>query len=162
MKASWTTIAMACALLGVAGVALPAFGDETPVTVDTKGLPKLGDKFLDSDPFVGNPTAIEVGASAYNQNCARCHGLEMISGGIAPDLRHVPLGQEGDDVFKDHVQNGVQRNGTTMMPKFAGLLPQETLWAVRAFMVSKHIEDLTWRILPRASALGASSWRPCR
>ena len=141
MKALLTTAAVAFAVLGAAVMALPALGDETPVTVDTQGLPKLGDKFLDSDPFVGNKVAIDVGSSAYNQNCARCHGLEMISGGIAPDLRYVPLGQEGDDIFKDHVENGVQRNGTTMMPKFAGLLPQETLWAVRAFMVSKHIEN---------------------
>lgn len=141
MKASMTMAAAALAAAGIAFCNLPVLGDEAPQQVDTMGLPKLGDKFLDSDPFVGNKTAIDVGASAYNQNCARCHGLEMISGGIAPDLRYVPLGQEGDDIFKDHVEHGVQRNGMTMMPKFAGLLPQETLWAVRAFMVSKHIEN---------------------
>ena len=141
MTRSMTLAGIALATLMIGFAVAPVLGDETPVAVDTKGLPKLGDTWKDSDPFVGNKDAIEVGASAYNQNCARCHGLEMISGGIAPDLRYVPLGQEGDDIFKDHVQNGVQRNGTTMMPKFAGLLPQETLWAVRAFMVSKHIEN---------------------
>ena len=125
-----------------AGLAtLPVRGDEAPVAVDTKGLPKLGDTWKDSDPFVGNKDAIEVGASAYNQNCARCHGLGMISGGIAPDLRRVPTDQEGDDLFKERMQKGAQRNGMTLMPVFNGLLPQETLWAVRAFMVSKHTED---------------------
>ena len=131
------TLAALCAGWAI----LPARGDEAPVAVDTQGLPKLGDDWKDRDPFVGNKVAIEVGASAYNQNCARCHGLEMISGGIAPDLRHVPLDEEGDELFKERMLHGAQRNGTTLMPQFAGLLPQEALWAVRAYMVSKHIED---------------------
>lgn len=131
------------ALLAItAGVSiLSARADETPVAVDTLGLPKLGDEWKDKNPLEGNKTAIEVGSSAYNQNCARCHGLEMISGGIAPDLRHVPLGQEGDDLFKERMTVGAQRNGMTLMPKFLGLLPQETLWSIRSFMVTKHIED---------------------
>ena len=133
------TAAFAALIVGM--LALPVLGQEEPKAVDTKGLPKLGDTWKDKDPFEGNKTAIEVGISAFNNNCARCHGLEMISGGIAPDLRYVPLGQEGDDLFKERMLNGVQRNGTTMMPKFAGLLPQETLWSVRAYMVSKHIEN---------------------
>ena len=134
-------IASTAAVLVASLPASRSRADETPQAVDTKDLPKLGDKWLDKDPFENNKTAIDVGTSAYNQNCARCHGLEMISGGIAPDLRHVPLGQEGDDLFKERMQKGAQRNGMTLMPVFNGLLPQETLWSVRAFMVSKHIED---------------------
>lgn len=141
MKTSFLVTCAAFAATGWAVANAPVRGDEAAKEVDTKGLPKLGDEWKESDPFVGNKTAVEVGASAYNQNCARCHGLEMISGGIAPDLRHVPLGQEGDDLFKERMHNGAMRNGMTLMPKFAGLLPQETLWAVRAYMVSKHIED---------------------
>jgi cytochrome c-550 PedF len=136
---SMTAVAFVTVVLGV--LAVPVLGDEAAQQVDTKGLPKLGDKWLDKNPFVGNQVAIDVGASAYNQNCARCHGLEMISGGIAPDLRHVPLDQEGDDLFSERMQKGATRNGTTMMPIFAGLLPQEALWSIRAFMVSKHIPD---------------------
>ena len=34
--------------------------------------------------------AIKIGGSAYGQNCARCHGLGAVSGGIAPDLRLLP------------------------------------------------------------------------
>ena len=30
---------------------------------------------------------VSLGAPLYKENCARCHGLEAISGGIAPDLR---------------------------------------------------------------------------
>ncbi|WP_043460657.1 cytochrome c-550 PedF, partial [Azohydromonas australica] len=70
----------------LAGAAL-AHGDVTPQAVDTHELPSLGDGWRDQNPFRGNDTAIKIGSSAYNQNCARCHGLEAISGGIAPDLR---------------------------------------------------------------------------
>lgn len=141
MLRSYLCAGAALAALCFGSPAFVARADEAPVAVDTQGLPKLGDTWLTKDPFVGNQTAISVGASAYNQNCARCHGLEMISGGIAPDLRHVPTDQEGDDLFIERMHKGAQRNGMTLMPVFNGLLPQETLWAIRAYMVSKHIED---------------------
>ena len=64
-----------------------AHGDVTPQAVDTSTLPKLGDNWRGENPFRKNDAAIKIGTSAYNQNCARCHGLEAISGGIAPDLR---------------------------------------------------------------------------
>src|SRR4051794_19956064 len=64
-----------------------AHGDVTPQAVDTTGLPTLGEGWRDENPFRSNDAAVRIGTSAYNQNCARCHGLEAISGGIAPDLR---------------------------------------------------------------------------
>jgi len=69
-----------------------AHGDVTPQALNTKGLENLGDEWLEENPYEGNSVAIEIGASGYNQNCARCHGLQVISGGIAPDLRYLPLG----------------------------------------------------------------------
>ena len=131
-----TAFALALGLL-----AAPVFGDEAPAKVDTAGLKPLGDKWIDKSPYTGDKKAIEIGADAYNQNCARCPGLEMITGGIAPDLRKVPKDQEGDDLFSKRMQEGAERNGVTMMPKFAGLLPQEELWAIRAFMISKNIPE---------------------
>ena len=59
-----------------------AHGDVTPQAVDTSELPSLGEEWRDENPFRGDATAIRIGTSAYNQNCARCHGLEAISGGI--------------------------------------------------------------------------------
>ena len=64
-----------------------AHGDVTPQAVDTKELPQLGDNWRGENPYRKNAAATKIGASAYNQNCARCHGLEAVSGGIAPDLR---------------------------------------------------------------------------
>src|SRR5688500_4633130 len=71
----------------VASAASWSHGDVTPQAVDTSALPKLGDEWRAENPFRANEAAVKVGGSAYNQNCARCHGLEAISGGIAPDLR---------------------------------------------------------------------------
>ena len=68
-----------------------AHGDMVPQAVDTSSLPQLGAKSLESNPYdKASPArgeALRIGSSAYNQNCARCHGLEALSGGIAPDLR---------------------------------------------------------------------------
>ena len=66
-----------------------AHGDVTPQAVDTSKLPQLGTTWKESNPYrdTKDGEIVRVGSSAYNQNCARCHGLEAISGGIAPDLR---------------------------------------------------------------------------
>ena len=82
-------LAAAVALAAAAFTSLyaTAHGNVVPQAVDTTGLPPLGDKWRDENPFETNKLALKFGASAYNQNCARCHGLEAISGGIAPDLR---------------------------------------------------------------------------
>ena len=61
-----------------------AHGNVAPQAVDTTGLPELGSEWVETNPFRENAEyrdiAIEIGASAYNQNCARCHGLEAVSG----------------------------------------------------------------------------------
>lgn len=118
-----------------------AHGDVTPQQVNTKGLKPLGDKWLESNPYRDNPLAIKIGASGFNQNCARCHGLGAVSGGIAPDLRYLAKGQEGDEWFVYRMQNGSVRDGRVYMPKFAGVLTQEALWAIRAWLESVHTDE---------------------
>ena len=113
-------------------------GDVQPQAVDTSMLPQLGDEWVQQNPYRGNKDAIEVGASAYNQNCARCHGLGGVSGGIAPDLRMLPPDDEGDAWYIMRSRNGAIRNGVTYMPKFEGILSQEALWAIRAWLETKH------------------------
>lgn len=126
-----------------------AHGDAAPQPVDTTGLEPIGDEWVEVNPYVGNETAIKIGASAYNQNCARCHGLEAISGGIAPDLRELPNGEEGDEYFVPRIRNGAIRNGVTYMPAFIpddnpaselNLMSQEAAWAIRAYVESVSIE----------------------
>lgn len=123
-----------------AGRAL-AHGDVTPQPIDTTGLDPLGEEWRKENPYSGNATAIEIGSSGYNQNCARCHGLEVISGGLAPDLRYLEKGKPGDEWFMERIRHGAKKtDGTTIMPAFEGLINQEAMWAIRAFIESKHTE----------------------
>lgn len=95
-------------------------------------------QWLEDNPYRGNRQAIEIGASAFGQNCARCHGLDAVSGGIAPDLRE--LGPEYDEYFIAKVRSGVQRNGMTYMPAFENVLSQEAMWAIRSYIDKRHYE----------------------
>lgn len=124
----------------IAGNAL-GHGNVTPQAIDTRHLQQLGEEWLEVNPYRDNADAIETGASAYNQNCARCHGLEAKSGGIAPDLRLLPPEDEGDEWFIYRVRNGAIRNGITYMPKFEGILSQEALWSIRAWLVTLPVEE---------------------
>jgi cytochrome c-550 PedF len=141
------TISLHAAVLAAAVMAADkaqAHGNVTPQPVDTTGLQPLGNEWRETNPYKGNPKAIEIGKSGYTQNCARCHGLEAISGGIAPDLRRLDPGPEGDAWFVERVRNGAVRNGVTYMPKFAqpdGPLSQEALWAIRSWLETVHVEE---------------------
>ncbi|EPG6078689.1 cytochrome c-550 PedF [Pseudomonas aeruginosa] len=136
-------------LLVLAGLSLSslalAHGDVTPQAVDTKGLEPLGKEWRDTNPYrkpyAKQDLAVEIGASAYNQNCARCHGLEAKSGGIAPDLRLLETGAEGDEWFKERVINGAVRDGAVYMPKMADFISQEGLWAIRSYLESVHVDE---------------------
>ncbi|MBV4454837.1 MULTISPECIES: cytochrome c-550 PedF [Pseudomonas] len=143
----------ACLLAGAIGAGSAwAHGNVTPTAVETKGLTPIKDAGvpLDADgwaatnPYRTRPErdkAVEVGASAYNQNCAACHGLEAKSGGIAPDLRMLDAGDAGDEWFVERVRHGAVRDGRVYMPKMADYLSQEALWAVRTYLDSVHVEE---------------------
>jgi cytochrome c-550 PedF len=133
--------AVAAALfISVAAPQVFAHGDVTPQAVDTTGLKNLGADFLKSNPYRKDKTAIRIGSSAYNQNCARCHGLEAISGGIAPDLRYLPLGDDGDEIFMQRIRKGSVRDGRVYMPPFEHTLRQEAMWAIRSYIETVHEE----------------------
>jgi cytochrome c-550 PedF len=149
-------VPLRAALLGVAAYAAwtlaCAHGDVTPQAVDTSALPKLGDDWRAENPFRGNDVAIKIGTSAYTQNCARCHGLEAISGGIAPDLRKldndcVPLKDNGrrvacvkeiDEYYLNTVRRGRTRNGAVYMPPFDGVMNQEAIWSIKAYLETRR------------------------
>lgn len=133
------------ALFAALAFALPvphaiAHGDVVPQAVDTTGLKNLGADWQAANPYRQDKTAIRIGDSAFNQNCARCHGLGAISGGIAPDLRYLPKGDEGDEVFMQRIRKGAVRDGRVYMPPFEGTLSQEAMWAIRAWLETVHEE----------------------
>jgi len=131
---------LAASLLLVAPQLVVAHGDVTPQVIDVTGLKPLGEEWVKTNPYRGDATAIRIGNSAYNQNCARCHGLGAISGGIAPDLRYLPPGDEGDQYFTQRVRNGAVRDGRVYMPKFEGILSQEGLWTIRSWLETVRVE----------------------
>lgn len=141
MRRSRLALALVAGLaMAAPGARVLAHGDVTPQPVDTAGLAALGEAWREENPYRGNELAIRIGSSGYNQNCARCHGLEVISGGLAPDLRYLDKGREGDEWYMQRVRHGATQNGLTKMPAFEGILSQEALWAIRAFIESKHDE----------------------
>ncbi len=133
-----TLAALVSAGLAMASTAALGHGDVTPQAVDTTGLEPVGSAWREANPYRENKRAIQIGSSAYNQNCARCHGLQAISGGIAPDLRYLEPGDPGDEWFKYRMINGAVRDGKVYMPKFDGVLSQEALWAIRSWLETVH------------------------
>lgn len=118
-----------------------AHGDGAPQPVDTKGLKELGEEWLQENPYKANKLAIEIGSRGYNSNCARCHGLDAKSGGIAPDLRYLEDDADGDAWYINRVRKGYHQNGVTKMPKFEGLMSQEAMWAIRSYIDSRPDDE---------------------
>lgn len=156
----------ASVLLAAAAWLMPgaaqAHGDVVPQAVDTHTLPKLGEKWLPSNPFsegaahaAARPEALRIGTSAYNQNCARCHGLEAISGGIAPDLRKLDRDcmemasetqkmacyKETDEYLLGTVRRGRARDGRVYMPPFEGILNQEAIWSIKTYLETRRSNE---------------------
>ncbi len=133
--------ASACLAIGSIGANLYAHGNVTPQPVDTSALKDIGTAWLTKNPYRGDATAIRIGESAYGQNCARCHGLEAISGGIAPDLRLLDVGEAGDEWFITRFQHGAVRDGKVYMPAMGEVLGQKAGWAIRSWLDTKHTDE---------------------
>jgi cytochrome c-550 PedF len=151
MKPTFVVLVLAAAA-SLVHLTSRAHGDVTPQAVDTKELPALGADWRADNPYRTQPKAITIGTSAYNQNCARCHGLEAISGGIAPDLRKLDnecaslkdaakknaCVKDVDGYFVGKVRRGVTRNGAVYMPPFDGVLQQEAVWAIKSYLETRR------------------------
>lgn len=120
-------------------------GDTVPQAVDTAGLPELPEDMATENPWrEAAPEvlfkAVEVGAKGFNSNCARCHGLGAVSGGLAPDLRYLEANEFGDEWFLDRILHGYEQNGAVKMPPFEGILNQQAIWAIRTYVETRADE----------------------
>ena len=136
-------LAAALALAGLTSVAF-GHGDVNPQPVNTDALPDVGEEWLIENPYRAEKagdevwaTAVSIGDSAYNQNCARCHGLGVVSGGLAPDLRFLEASEYGDEWFVERFQHGYQQDGVTKMPAFGEVLGQKAAWAIRTYIETR-------------------------
>jgi len=140
LKKSVVTSLFAIGLAAMTATAVLAHGNVTPQPVDTTGLEALGEEWKEANPYRGNEKAREIGDHGYAANCAGCHGLHGVSGGMAPDLRELEVGDDGDEWFIERVRKGVIRNGKVYCPTFEGILSQEAMWAIREWLESVHVE----------------------
>jgi cytochrome c-550 PedF len=154
MKHVIRTIAAAVAATSImlTSLTVQAHGDVVPQSVDTSSLKPLGEQWRDENPYRGDKAALKIGSSAFTQNCARCHGLEAISGGIAPDLRQLDRDcvdianeakkqacyKETDNYFLTSIRHGKVRNGAVYMPPFEGIFNQEAMWAIKTYLESRR------------------------
>lgn len=125
---------------GAIGISTGAFGhgDVQPQPVDTTGLEPLGDQWLEVNPYRDNEVAIKIGEHGYTQNCARCHGIDAVSGGIAPDLRLMDPGADGDEWYILRTRDGYTQNGAVKMPAYNGILNQEAMWAIKSWLDTRQ------------------------
>jgi cytochrome c-550 PedF len=119
-----------------------AHGDVAPQPMNTDALPDVGEEWLTENPYRSQgievwTAAVEIGDSGYNQNCARCHGLGAVSGGLAPDLRYLEAEEYGDEWYVERFQTGYTQNGITKMPAFGELLGQKAAWAIRTYIETR-------------------------
>jgi len=151
----WVVITVGV-LFSLANAVAMAHGDVTPHPVDTTGLKPLGADWIQPNPYRGNEKAVAVGAVGYMHNCAGCHGLNAISGGIAPDLlklnndcmdmasktQQANCLNEVDGYFKDVTLKGTKTSdGRATMPSYEAVFTQEAVWAIKAYVDSRTIEE---------------------
>lgn len=157
----------AVALIGLATVSF-GHGDVTPQPVNTDALPEVGEEWLMENPYraatAGDEVwakAMEIGNSGFNQNCARCHGLGVVSGGLAPDLRFLEASDVGDEWFVERFQHGATQDGVTKMPAFGEVLGQKAGWAIRTYIETRPedgaLDDHADRLLEIRDALAAGT-----
>lgn len=118
-------------------------------------MPQLGEKWRETNPFSegeAHKEASRIGASAYNQNCVRCHGLEAISGGISPELRKMDSDGMGladanqktacfdemDEFYLGTVRRGRTRGGRVYMPPFEGTMTQEAICSIKTYLETRR------------------------
>lgn len=140
-KALLTTIAAGCIAIPVQ---LLAHGDVAPQPINTDALPDVGEEWLTENPYRADAAgediwakAVQIGDSGFNQNCARCHGLGAVSGGLAPDLRFLEAEEYGDEWYIERFRHGFTQNGTTKMPAFGDILGQKAAWAIRTYIETR-------------------------
>jgi mono/diheme cytochrome c family protein len=100
----------------------------------------------------GNTAVLSAGQTAFNQGCARCHGVDAEATPDAPDLRRLngfcrrlkslALQQacttDVDTYFMTSVLEGKVRAGLVHMPPWKGLLSDDTIWAIRTYLESRR------------------------
>jgi len=83
---------------------------------------------------------VTAGRSLFNQYCAHCHSPDAVSPDPPRDLRRLKrrYGEKMADVFYFTVTHGRADKG---MPNWKGVLDDETLWTIFAFLETVQTEQ---------------------
>ena len=85
-----------------------------------------------SNPFAGNPNAIQAGAKLYERECAACHGSNREGRKNAPSLNRSLVRQAPPGTLFWVLRNGSLNQG---MPSFAHL-PEPQRWQIVTFLLN--------------------------
>jgi mono/diheme cytochrome c family protein len=91
------------------------------------------------NPYEGAAGQAAAGRGLFNQYCAHCHGPNAVSPDPPRDLRRLKhrYAEKTADLFYFTVTHGRPDKG---MPNWTGLLDDETLWTIFAFLQTVQME----------------------
>ncbi|WP_231639079.1 PQQ-dependent dehydrogenase, methanol/ethanol family [Sphingomonas profundi] len=143
----------------VGGARAGAIGPNRLLIFRLGGAAKLPPAPAVSLPPLDPPAATQPGAQVasgehdYFAYCSRCHGVNAISGGVVPDLRH--SGLLGNDGWYEVLLKGaLTENG---MASFAPVLSRDRVTAIRAYVIAQAQlakRDETAPVKPRPASTG--------
>ena len=125
------------------------------VAIETPPLPALENQAVETNPYRDKADIIAPGRAIFNQNCARCHGVDAVASGTgalpAPDLRRLGTycrrltdekwrsrcRDDTDAYFLKSALKGKTIVGIEHMPAWEGVLSRESLWAIRTYLESR-------------------------
>ena len=88
-------------------------------------------------PAFGDDDMIEEGRVHYARNCGGCHGINVVGGGVLPDLRHSPM-LASEESWRAVVIDGILADRAMM--SFAENLTAAEAEALRSYVVSRAHE----------------------
>ena len=90
-----------------------------------------------ADDF-GSDAQIQAGAVMYRRNCVICHGIDAVSGGVLPDVRHSAF-NASQDAWKGVLIDGALQD--LGMVSFAEILSVQDAESIRAYVVRRANES---------------------
>lgn len=92
------------------------------------------------NPYAGDASVVEEGGSLFNQYCSHCHGQWADQGERPRDLRRLKL-RYGDDAISTFLTTVNEGRLDKGMPVWKGVLPEETIWKIFTFLMTKQSEE---------------------
>jgi len=108
--------------------------------VAAAGLAQAEEETKPVNPYAGDASVVEEGGSLFNQYCSHCHGQWADQGERPRDLRRLKL-RYGDDAISAFLKTVNEGRLDKGMPVWKGVLPEDTIWKIFTFLMTKQSED---------------------